>query len=136
MKKILASAFMICLFVLMQGHASLYLQNDSPFKLKAIVMGANGQNLGEKVLMPQETAYFEDSLGGSNPVGQQMTPEGNSANSVTPYTVLWYCMEGTSYAHCQNVAAGAYVSPSTCEGNQYCKAPPPPPPAPPQPQPE
>ena len=110
-----------------QSQASLFLLNDSPFKLKAVVMAANGTNLGEKVLGPDETGYFEDSLGQSDPVGRGMAPPENAQMSITPYSVFWYCMEGTSYATCTNVGAGALSSPSGCEGAQYCKVPPKPP---------
>lgn len=105
------------------AEASLFMMNDSPFKLKATVMAANGMNLGDKVLDPQETGYFEDSLGQSDPTGQHQTPFGNTPNSMTPYSVFWYCMSGTSYATCTNVAAGALVTPSQCEGSKYCKVP-------------
>ncbi|MBM3208330.1 MAG: hypothetical protein FJZ57_07005, partial [Chlamydiae bacterium] len=73
------------------AHASVFLYNDSGFRLKAVVIAANGTKMGEKMLDPEQTGYVEDFIGQSDPVGQQQTPEGNSNVSVTPYTVFWYC---------------------------------------------
>ncbi|NDD58259.1 MAG: hypothetical protein EBZ47_03270 [Chlamydiae bacterium] len=102
-------------------QASLFLYNNSPYKLKAVVIAANGTNMGEKVMDAQETGYFEDALGQSNPVGQQETPSGNSDYSVTPYTVIWYCMEGTLYSTCTNLGAGALGAPTYGTGPMFCQ---------------
>jgi hypothetical protein len=107
-----------------KGTASVYLLNDTPFKLRAVVIAANGANMGEKAMNPQEDTYVEDQLGGSDPVGQGH-PQNfqNYSSSLTPYTVFWYCNDGTLYSSCQNVAAGATVSANGCEGSKYCKPP-------------
>lgn len=124
MKKEILALLCFLTFSLGNTEASLFLLNDSPFKLKAVIIAANGTNLGEKVLEPQETGYFEDTLGQSNPVGENQSQIGNSQYSMTPYSVFWYCMSGTSYSTCTNVGAGALSSPSVCDGAKYCKVPP------------
>lgn len=123
MKKSTFALFSALIILQHSAEASLFMMNDSPFKMKATIMAANGTNLGEKVLEPQESGYFEDSLGQSDPTGQHQTPYGNTPNSMTPYTVFWYCMSGTSYSTCTNVAAGALVTPGQCDGAKYCKPP-------------
>lgn len=127
MKKGILALICFLSIALSNTEASVFLYNDSPFKLKAVVVAANGTTLGEKVLEPQETGYFEDALGQSNPVGTEETPlaapEGNAQYSMTPYSVFWYCLSGTSYSTCGNIGAGALSSPSSCDGPRYCKAP-------------
>lgn len=103
--------------------ASLYLQNDSPFILRAVVIAANGVNMGEKILQPNATAYIEDELGGSDPVGPQSQQFENYSTSLTPYTVFWYCNDGTLYSNCENIPAGGLASANGCQGNKYCKPP-------------
>ena len=108
-----------------QGSASVFLLNDSPFMLKATIVAANGQNLGDKEVAQNQSMYFEDQLGSSNPTG--VTPPGgyqNYANSLTPYTVFWYCKEGNLYSVCENVGAGALASANAGQGTKYCKIPP------------
>ncbi len=123
-KNILFLLACLCSFFSAESYCSLFMVNDVPFQMKAVVMGANGENLGEMVLSPQESKYFEDELGQSNPnPSHPGPPTTNSALSITPYTVYWYCMDGTSFSHCEGVAAGALVTPGTCPGSHYCKPP-------------
>jgi hypothetical protein len=53
------------------------LHNDSGFRLKAVVIAANGTKM-EKMLDPEQSGYVEDFIGQSDPVGQQQTLEGDS----------------------------------------------------------
>ena len=106
------------------AQASVFLFNDSPYKLKAVVVAANGSNMGEKVLESQATTYFEDTLGQSNPTSmeqQAQPPMSTSQYPIVPYTVYWYCMNGTPFATCSNIAAGALANPSAGVGQKYCK---------------
>ncbi len=106
--------------------ASVYLLNDSPFPLKAVVIAANGTNVGEQEVQPGVTTYMEDELGGSNPTNREMESFENYSSSMTPYTVFWYCKDGTLYSSCQDVSAGATVTANSCNGSKYCKPPKPP----------
>lgn len=116
-------AFMFC----GNGFSSVYLYNDSPFILKAQVVAANGVELGEKLLQPQQLSYMEDQIGSSDPVNIVDTTKSfqNYKNSMTPYQVFWYCAKGDGnlYATCAGVAAGATVMASGCSGPCYCKPP-------------
>lgn len=118
--------FTACFFAFLSvsSFASVALFNDSPFTLKAVAVTANGMNIGEVVVKPQETKVINDPEGGSNPTDPQQQPLPQNPNTaVTPYTVFWYCSDGSSYSTCQNVGAGAMVTPNTGEGSKYCKPP-------------
>ena len=118
-----------CLFVIFfsqSGFSGVYLYNNTPFILKAKVVAANGTDIGEKMLQPEETKYLEDELGSSNPVGKgDQKPFQNYKESMTPYQVFWYCTEGDQnlYAMCNTVSAGATVMAASCTGNCYCQPP-------------
>ena len=113
-------------FLTQSLFSAVYLYNDTPFPLKAQVVAANGVELGIKLLQPQELSYLEDQIGTSNPVGKR-DPKTfqNYKNSLTPYQVFWYCAkgDGSLYAMCTNVGAGATVMATTCSGPCYCKPP-------------
>ena len=124
MKRLTFGIFSLTLSFCSILEASVFLYNDSPYKLKAVVVAANGTTLGEKVLKPQETGYFEDSLGQSDPTSQQHLGQpqvGTSQYPIVPYTVFWYCIDGSSFSTCENIAAGALSSPNACEGPRFCK---------------
>jgi hypothetical protein len=103
--------------------ASVFLHNDSGFRLKAVVIAANGTIMGEKMLDPEQSGYVEDFIGQSDPVGQQQTPEGNSNISVTPYTVFWYCEKGELYSTCVQIGTGALAAPNMGQGPMTCPPP-------------
>ena len=121
MKKSFLSFFVFLLSV--QGFSSVYLYNDTPFVLTAKVIAANGVNVGEKALQPQQLSYLEDQLGSSDPVNTQQQHFQNYKDSLTPYTVFWYCKEGALYSTCEDQASGATVMASVCSGSKYCKPP-------------
>ena len=118
--------FLVAAFMMTSSsfvHGSVFLHNNAGFRLKAVVIGANGVKMGEKVLEAEQTGYVEDYLGQSDPTGQQQTPEGNSSISVTPYTVFWYCDQGALYSTCVQVGAGALAAPNQGQGPMYCPSP-------------
>ena len=111
-------------FCISQASASVFLYNDSPFQLKAAVIDATGATVGEKVLAPQETGYMEDSQGQANPTNTgpvEETPQNQSQQSVTPYSVYWYCPAGASFSVNTNIGAGALASATGGEGAKYCQ---------------
>ncbi|HPE84990.1 MAG: hypothetical protein KDK44_06340 [Chlamydiia bacterium] len=91
---------------------SLTLFNDSPFKLKGVILSATGANLGEIVLSPQHRVVWSDNQTSSN-VGY----------SETPYSVIWYCLEGQEYGIWTNVSVGSFVTASGSEGPRICPTP-------------
>lgn len=106
------------------GFSSVFLFNDSPYELKAVIVAANGSTLGEKVVASQATGYFEDTLGQSNPTStepQMQPPTSTSQYPIVPYTVYWYCKGGSLYSTSTEVSAGALASPSAGQGPKYCK---------------
>ena len=78
-------------------------------------MGADGTYLGEVVLNPQHSNTWTDDYG--------RTGSGfkNSTKSQTPYTVMWYCLDGNVFAVCNGASTGATVTASSCDGPKLCK---------------
>jgi len=88
---------------------SILLVNDSANKLRAVVRGADGSQLGEMILNPRHSIRWSDGYG-------------NTKNqSETPYTVLWFCLSGDPYATCTAVPTGGTVTALGCEGARACK---------------
>lgn len=90
---------------------SVNLFNDSPVRLRAVVMGADGSQLGEFILNPRDATQWSDD--------DDLGVVSSDASQV-PYTVYWYCMGGASFGVCENVSAGAVVTAQSCGGNQEC----------------
>ncbi len=95
--------------------------NDSSFKLRAVVRGADGSYLGEMVITPTAVATWTDSLQqyGHNPESNNQLK--NSAYSQTPYTVVFYCMDGSDFSTYTNVATGGFVQAQMGEGKKSCQ---------------
>ena len=96
-----------CLFA---GSVTLF--NDSPFKLKAVILSATGENLGEVILSPQHRIVWSDNQR-SSIVGY----------SDTPYSVIWYCPQGKEYGIWTNVSVGAFITASGSDGLRICPTP-------------
>ncbi len=92
------------------------LANNTSFKLRTVIRAADGTYLGEVVVNPQQTMSWNDYFGGI----------GTYNNSQTPYTVIWYCIDGSDFSVCEQVPTGATVTPLNCEGTRTCKVKPPP----------
>jgi len=108
--------FTFCLSFLFAATAfagTVRLANDTAFKLRATVRGADGTYLGEMVVNPHMTLQWVDYWGGV----------GNYNSSRTPYIVTWYCMDGESYSVCDTVSTGATVTANSCTGPKFCKPP-------------
>lgn len=104
------SAFSAALF---SGSVRLY--NDSPYQLRAVVSGADGSYLGELVMAPNSSSSWTDSNTQFGIYDRQRE------FSVTPYTVMWHCLDGGDYSICTNVPNGSSVTAQTCEGARECK---------------
>ncbi|MES2122908.1 MAG: hypothetical protein V4492_09060 [Chlamydiota bacterium] len=97
--------FRICLMLaglLVQGLCyanSLALVNDSNFTLRAVIVGADGTQLGEFVLNPRDESSDASQL---------------------PFTVNWYCMAGAPFGVCNQVGTGSVVTAQSCGGVQEC----------------
>lgn len=116
--------FFFCLLLVFSGAlsaASVRLHNDSPFKLRVVIHGADGSYLGEMIILPQHfTTWSSDyATFGPGGRGELMNPPG----SLTPYTVTWRCMDGGEFGINVNVSVGALVTAQSSEGVRYCKPP-------------
>jgi len=110
-------------------HAgTVRLMNDSQFPLTAVIYAADGTQLGETVVSPEQTMDWsteEFSTEGDQfqHFGTPSLEEQDATYSQTPYTVTWSCSDGTQFSICQDVATGATVTAQGCGGSHYCKKP-------------
>jgi hypothetical protein len=107
--------------VLISSHMhanSVHMKNDSPYQLRAVVRGNDGSYLGEMIIMSQETGTWSDNSYGAVPFDEW----GPVDHTTTPYTVLWYCMNGDSYSVNTLVPTGALVTAQFGEGDRICKS--------------
>jgi hypothetical protein len=88
---------------------SVRLVNNTPYKLRVVVRGNDGSFMGELVIDPHGTNTWTDGFAGM---------PGN--NTLTPYTVLWYCIEGDPFSTCYPVAPGTTVLALGCDGPKEC----------------
>lgn len=106
--------FVTCLFFCQLVYGgSVRLINDSTYKLQAIVQASDGSSLGEVVVNPRQSMSWNDYNSGVGAYNQ----------SRTPYTVQWYCMDGSSFSTCSNVSAGALIQAMSGIGPRACKVP-------------
>ncbi len=102
---------------------SLRLINDSPFKLRAVIRGADGTHLGEVILYPRHQQQWNDAYGHVGLWGQPNILDRQPSWSQTPYTVLWYCMDGNEFSINPNSGTAATVTAQSGEGVRECKQP-------------
>jgi hypothetical protein len=101
---------------------SLRLVNDSSFKLRVMVRGADGTYLGEMVLNPEHSGNWSDTHGQVGSFGKGNLRGENATRSQTPYTVLWYCLDGEAYSYTDLVATGGLVTARGGTGAHMCRA--------------
>jgi hypothetical protein len=95
--------------------------NNSPYDLRSVIRGADGSYLGEVIVKSQKETVWTDTYGNYGTYGGANASVNQAYRSRTPYTVLWYCMDGGDYAVCDTVATGAVVTSQGCLGNRMCK---------------
>lgn len=111
--------FFASLFVMIASFSksyagSVYLTNDSPYKLRAVVRANDGTFLGEVIVTPQSTNMWTDGFAGL-PGGLQIQ------RSQTPYTVLWYCLEGDPFSTAYPVTPGSTATAMGGQGARQCR---------------
>jgi hypothetical protein len=104
---------------------SVRLLNDSPYVLRAVIRGNDGSFLGEMVVNPQYGTTWTDT---------SLNMLQRSPRSRTPFTVLWYCMDGNTFSISTDVGSASTVTAQGGDGARICR--PPVPPAPSAPAPE
>ncbi|MCK4934910.1 MAG: hypothetical protein KAR79_04925 [Simkaniaceae bacterium] len=105
---------LLTLFLLLSSAvfaSSVHIQNDSPFKLTAIILSADGKNLGEVTINPQNKMTWHDSYSGT------------SQYSETPYTVIFRCPEGAEYGIWTEVPPGGIATAQGSSGPRICRIP-------------
>ena len=94
---------------------SLFLINDSPFELTAIIQGATGILLGQEILQPGEQRRWSTEM-----VKTDVEEIYDADASLTPFTIIWKCAYKGQYSMCTNVSPGATVSAHSCPGSREC----------------
>jgi hypothetical protein len=92
---------------------SVTLMNDSTYTLRASIYDATGALLGEFVLNPNDATLWSDDYENFGTVSSD-APQ-------VPYSVNWFCMNGSPYGTCEDVAAGSVVTAQSCGGTQECQ---------------
>jgi len=113
MLKASLSVLVLALCTLVEA-GTVRLVNDSPYKLRAVVRGNDGSFLGEVVINPQDTSTWTDGF-------QGLAPGFNTTKTQTPYTVLWYCLEGDAFGTCPNIGSGGMAIAQRCDGSKQCR---------------
>lgn len=111
MTKMKSILLLLILYFGTVSAGAVRLSNDSPYKLRAVIRAADGTYLGEVIVVSQKSMQWNDYWGGI----------GYYSNSQTPYTVVWYCVDGGDFSVCNNVNSGATVTAYSCDGARQCK---------------
>jgi hypothetical protein len=122
MKKVWLIFTIVSLSSLHLFAGSVRLLNDSSFKLRAVIRGSDGSYLGEMVLPPQTVNTWSDSLQHYGGYDQATGSQRNASRSQTPYTVIWYCMDGSDYSISDNIGTGAMTQAQQGSGKKSCGA--------------
>lgn len=113
---------LLCLVSPLFIHAgSVKLFNNGPYDLQAVIRGNDGSFLGEILVQSQKEAFWDDTYGQYGNYGGTNPNRNQNYTTKTPYTVLWFCLDGSDYAVCNNVATGALVISQSCPGARQCK---------------
>jgi len=95
---------------------SIFLVNNSPYALTAVIHGADGSVLGEVVVQAGEQNTLT--------IGENRTslniPQDSKA-SITPYYVIWKCPYGGFYSICSNISPGAMARAGDGDGVKTCQ---------------
>lgn len=114
MKKILL-VFFFSLMYLNLYPASVFLVNDSPYPLTAVVNSADGRTLGTVTLNPGEQNGWSANFDRTD-----IKDVYNASSSTTPYSVIWKCSYQGYYSVCVNVSPGSTVAASGGTGAFTC----------------
>ncbi len=93
--------------------ASLQLQNETHYTLRAVVLGADGSHLGEATILPQKTIRWYSS--------NQDTPAQGPSRSITPMTIQWFCEDDEVFCVSEGAQSGSLIRTSLCDGKKVCK---------------
>lgn len=115
------SLYLLLILPCLAYASSVRMINNSPYTLRAVVRGGDGSFLSEVVIQSQKETVWTDSYGQYGLNGGANASVNSNYRSKTPYTVLWYCLSGSSYAVCDTVSTGAVVTAQSCSGPRMCQ---------------
>ena len=121
MRRLICILSVFLVFPLLVQATSVRLINNSPYDLRAVIRGSDGSFLGEIVVRSQKETNWTDAYGQYGVWGGANSTMNENYRSRTPYTILWYCLDGGDYAVCDNVATGGLVMAQGCPGARMCK---------------
>jgi hypothetical protein len=119
--RLIAVIIGMLLFPFLLSAGTVRLINNSPYDLRSVIRGADGSFLSEVIVKSQKETVWTDSSGNFGAWGGADGRQNQNYRSRTPYTVLWYCLDGSDYAICDTVSTGAVVTSQGCMGNRMCK---------------
>ncbi len=108
----------LCLFLVAFTAAfagSVKLLNDSQYKLRAVIRGSDGSYLGEMIINAGSVSAWTDSYG---PAGQY----NDTSRSQTPYSVMWSCIDGSSFSTVSGIPTGGMATALGGDGPRSCKS--------------
>ncbi len=111
MNKTICIALFASLLSFCKGYTNLQIYNDSPYKLHATILSADGQNLGAMEIIPQHQMDWKSSYDNATTFSQ------------TPYTVILRCPNGKEYGIWTEVPTGATITAQGSEGDKICPLP-------------
>ena len=114
MKKLVL--FFTCFLSSFVFSYSLFLINDSPCELTAIVNAATGDFLGQQSLQPGEQKQWNSDMKKTT-----VREIYNAKASTTPFTVTFQCAYEGTYSVVQDVSPGQVVKASQGAGSRTCK---------------
>ena len=96
---------------------SVLLINDSIYDLKVEIRATSGDVLGSFNIKAGEQKNYMVNLSRS-----QLQSPSTSANSITPYMVIWRCSYKGIYSVNSNVSPGALAQANSGDGGKYCES--------------
>lgn len=101
--------------------AMLYLINDSPKDKTAIIIGADGTELGHAVINEGQTYTWTDTVNYYNKAfGKGSLSREAMTKSEVPYTVKWYCTNGNFYGYKNKLVSGTTIFAKKSTGPKIC----------------
>ncbi len=91
---------------------SIQLHNETQYPLKAVVLAADGSNLGVVAVAPQKKIRWNSSKEGNLPQRPSF--------SITPMTVQWFCPDDKVFCISDHVTPGSLVRTSQGIGEKVC----------------
>ncbi len=116
MKKQIIAVALLLLSTLGLSADTINLVNNTSYMLTAQIVTAAGDIVGELVLSAGDASQWSNE---SELFGLQQ----NATQSLSPYTVRWFCANNQNFGVCNNISPGSLVLAQSCGGAQECPGP-------------